>query len=208
MTSSIIAPPHIHWKAVASPLCVILAFVAWIGLVDRCASPLWAVPSFLFVFAALYLGHRSRLDIHRQPAQLKGKTIAFLGLSLSYALLLGGLLAILPAAFRSRQAKSESAAVCNLMEIADAEASYVSRRRGYASLAELIDAKLLDPKFSAPVEGYQLSVTVSAGVYTASAEQVSTNTGGHGYYVVPDGIVRYSTAMTMAPSGMSGKPVW
>jgi hypothetical protein len=157
----------------------------------------------LLVIVALYLGHRSSLDIHRRPTELKGKTIAFLGLVCSYMLLLGGLLALLPTVLRSRQAKAELAAVCNLKAITYAENSYASKGRGYGSLDELIDAKLLDSRFTEAAHGYEFTVVSSGREYTAFANPISQSSG-HGYSATTDGIVRYSTN---APAGMAGKPV-
>jgi hypothetical protein len=100
-----------------------------------------------------------------------------------------------------RQWKSECAAVAYLERIVHAETAYVSKERRYASVSDLIEAKLLDPRFNAPLQGYEFSVVWSRSEYTASAVPVSGNSSRHGYYATKDGVVRFST------SGVSGKPV-
>ena len=43
--------------------------------------------------------------------------------------------------------------------------------------------------------------------YTIWASPASTNNGRYEYYSVPDGVVRYSTNSTYAPSSQAGNPV-
>jgi hypothetical protein len=68
--------------------------------------------------------------------------------------------------------------------------------------------QLLDDRFSAGlVNGYTISVVSSGFAYTAVASPLSPNSGRYGFYLVPDGVVRYSTISTMAPAGKAGTPV-
>ena len=123
----------------------------------------------------------------------------------------------IPSLLRSRQAANESAAVANLRTINTAEVTYLSSDGGqYGVLTDLVNAGLIDQRFSsgAPVSGYNYSLT--AGVdYTATATPASANSGRWAYYTWPDAVVRYQTATSGCggpggncfPAGMSDLPV-
>jgi hypothetical protein len=113
----------------------------------------------------------------------------------------------IPGLLRSRQAGDETSAVAGLRSIALAERTYLRSQRNYGDLPALIRAGLLDSRFHAPVNGYQFSIGVTAGNFTAIANPVSSNTGRYGYFITSDSVVRYSTAAVLAPSGQAGKPV-
>jgi type II secretory pathway pseudopilin PulG len=113
----------------------------------------------------------------------------------------------IPNLLRSRQAANETSAVASLRSIAVAERTYIRSQRNYGDLAALIRAGLLDSRFNAPVSGYQFSIAVTAGNFTAVANPVSSNTGRYGYLITSDGMVRYSAAAALAPPGQAGKPV-
>jgi hypothetical protein len=138
---------------------------------------------------------------------LKGRGVALTGLILSYALLVGILLSSTSTVDRWPQAARESSAVANLRTIAGAEAAYLSRGRGYGSLTALVEAGLLEPRFEGVVSCYELRVVASGDAYTATAVPISTDAGRFGYYAEADGVIRYSTAISLAPSGYSGRPV-
>jgi type IV pilus assembly protein PilA len=114
----------------------------------------------------------------------------------------------IPSLLRSRQAANESAAVANLRTINTAEVTYLSTSGGnYGDVTALVGAGLLDTRFNSTVSGYAFTITASLGDYTATASPTSANTGRFGYYSTPDGVVRYSTASSLAPAGQAGLPV-
>src|ERR1044072_624915 len=118
----------------------------------------------------------------------------------------------IPSLLRSRQAAHEAAAVATLRTINTAEVTYLTTAQGkYGSLAHLISNGLLPSNFTTgPVSGYNFTVTLDATTqtdFTVNADPASTNEGRYAYYLIPDGVVRYSTVSTMAPSGAAGTPV-
>ena len=114
----------------------------------------------------------------------------------------------IPSLLRSRQAANESAAVANLRTVNTAQVTYLSSSGGnYGAISNLVSAGLLDSRFSGTVSGYNYAVENPGTDYTATATPASANTGRFGYYSTPDGVVRYSTASTLAPSGQAGLPV-
>jgi len=119
----------------------------------------------------------------------------------------------IPSLLRSRQAAHEAAAVATLRTLNTAEVTYLTTAQGkYGTLANLITAGLIPSNFtSGPVSGYNFVVTLDTTTYTdftVSANPASTNEGRYAYYLVPDGVVRYSTVATYAPSSSAaGTPV-
>jgi type IV pilus assembly protein PilA len=114
----------------------------------------------------------------------------------------------IPSLLRSRQAANESAAVASTRTITTAQVTYLSSSGGnYGDITQLVSAGLLDSGFSGVKGGYTYSVTTSGTDYTIFAAPASTNNGRYGYYSTPDGVVRYSTVTTLAPTGQSGNPV-
>jgi len=65
----------------------------------------------------------------------------------------------------------------------------------------------LDSGFNGIKSGYNYNIITTGTDYTITADPASTNNGRYGYYSVPDGVVRYSTNSTLAPTNMSGNPV-
>ena len=117
----------------------------------------------------------------------------------------------IPSLLRSRQAAHEAAAVSTLRTINTAEVTYLSTGNGkFGTMTDLINNTLIPSNFNpGPVSGYNFAVAVSAtGTdFTVTAEPASSNDGRYGYYVVPDGTVRYSMYSTWAPNGAVGTPV-
>jgi len=114
----------------------------------------------------------------------------------------------IPSLLRSRQSAQESSAVAQLRTFNTAEVTYISSNAGsYGDMAALITQGLLDSRFMGSMAGYNFTVTVSAGDYTASATAVSPNAGRYDYYTKPDYVIRYATDPLRAPTGMSGEPV-
>jgi len=114
----------------------------------------------------------------------------------------------IPSLLRSRQAANESAAVATTRTITTAEVTYLSSSGGsYGNMTQLIGAGLLDGGFTGIKNGYNYSVTTNGMDYTVFAAPASTNNGRFGYYSTPDGVVRYSTVTTLAPTNLAGNPV-
>jgi len=114
----------------------------------------------------------------------------------------------IPSLLRSRQAANESAAVAQVRTITTALVTYMSSSGGsYGTIAQLVSAGLIDSVFNGTKGGYNFSVTTTGTDYTITAVPASPNNGRYGYYSVPDGVVRYSTDPTQAPTGMAGLPV-
>jgi prepilin-type N-terminal cleavage/methylation domain-containing protein len=114
----------------------------------------------------------------------------------------------IPSLLRSRQAANESAAVAELRTINTAQITYLSSAQGnYGNITQLVTAGLLDSRFNGTVSGYNFTITSSGADYTATAVPASTSNGRYGYYSTPDAVIRYSTTVSLAPSGQAGMPV-
>ena len=118
------------------------------------------------------------------------------GFSLLELLIVVGVILVIatiaiPSLLRSRQQANENAAVANLRTISNAEAAYLSASGGYFGT----------------IAGYHYSVTSGRFEFTATASPPSSNLGRYGYYMVADGVIRYSTAFTLAPVGRAGGAV-
>ena len=140
--------------------------------------------------------------------QKKNSGFSLLELLIVVAIILIIATIAIPSLLRSRQAANESASVANLRTINTAQVTYLSSSGGsYGTVAQLVSAGLLDAGFQSTKGGYNYSVTTNGTDYTIGASPASTNNGRFGYYSVPDGVVRYSTTTTLAPTGQSGNAV-
>jgi len=138
----------------------------------------------------------------------KNKGFSLLELLIVVAIILIIATIAIPSLLRSRQAANESAAVANLRTINTAQVTYLSSSGGnYGAITNLVTAGLLDSRFNGTVSGYNYTVASSGADYTANAEPASSNTGRYGYYSTPDGVVRYATTTTLAPTNQAGNPV-
>ena len=115
----------------------------------------------------------------------------------------------IPSLLRSRQMSNENSAVANLRTVSNAEATYIASTGGYyGSAAQLVSERLLDDRFArGSVGGYIYSITTSGDAFTATAVPASSNLGRYGYYMITDGVIRYSTTLTLAPVGLAGHAV-
>jgi type IV pilus assembly protein PilA len=116
----------------------------------------------------------------------------------------------IPSLLRSRQAANESSAVANMRNLNTAEVSYSSTNGVYGSISDLITARLLDDRYqNSNFNGYRFTVVLSNANrnYTAYAIGAASNTSRYDYYTGPDFVIRFSTAVTRAPNGMTGDPV-
>jgi type IV pilus assembly protein PilA len=117
----------------------------------------------------------------------------------------------IPSLLRSRQAANESGAVATMRTIMTAEVSYQSSAQGsFGTLAQLVGAGLLDARFTSGTFGgfnYGITLDPTGTIFTANAEPASTNTARYGYYELSDGVVRYATTTSEAPTGQSGNAV-
>ena len=139
---------------------------------------------------------------------MRNHGFSLLELMIVVALILIVALIAVPSLMRSRQLAQESSAVAQLKTVNTAEVTYISTNQGnYGDIPSLITQGLLDARFSGSISGYNYTVTVSAGDYTANATAISANAGRFDFYTKPDYIIRYSTDPTRAPTGLSGAPV-
>jgi prepilin-type N-terminal cleavage/methylation domain-containing protein len=116
----------------------------------------------------------------------------------------------IPSLLRSRQAANETSAVSNLRSINTAEVSYASSASGrFGMIADLVAAGLVDTRFNGMYSGYQYSLSLNgtASDYTATATAAAPNNGRYDYYTTSDYVLRYSTDVARAPSGVAGEPV-
>ena len=113
----------------------------------------------------------------------------------------------IPSLQRSRQSAQESSAVAQLRTMNTAEVTYISNNQGsYGDIPFLITQGLLDNRFVGSISGYNYTVALTTGDYTASAIAVSANAGRFDYYTKPDYVIRFSTDPTRAPVGFTGAP--
>ena len=134
------------------------------------------------------------------------------GFSLLELLIVVGIILVIatmaiPSLLRSRQNANENAAVASLRTISNAQAAYVANGGSYGSISGLIGQQLLDERFTSSMSGYNYSITASTFAFSVTANPVSPSTGRYGYYMTTDGVIRYSTSMTMAPAGRAGNAV-
>ena len=117
----------------------------------------------------------------------------------------------IPSLLRSRQAAHEAAAVATLRTINTAEVTYLSTANGrFGNLSDLIAGALIPSNFiPGPVSGYNFSIVLDAANtdFTVTAEPASANDGRYGYFITPDGTIRYSLVTSLAPAGSAGAPV-
>src|SRR5687767_5750771 len=138
-----------------------------------------------------------------------GRGFSLLELLIVVAVILVIATIAIPSLLRSRQLANENSAVANLRTISNAEAAYLSASGGYyGTLDQLVSAQVLDDRFAgASVGGYMYALSANQFAFTVEATPRSSNMGRYGYYMVTDGVIRYSTAMTMAPVGQAGGAV-
>jgi prepilin-type N-terminal cleavage/methylation domain-containing protein len=115
----------------------------------------------------------------------------------------------IPSLLKSRQAANEASAATDLRVVNTAEVSYLSNGGVYGSTSDLVTAGLLDNRFSTPMAGYVINITLSADAmdYTSYATAVGVNDGKYDFYSRPDYVIRYSLNPSRAPIGLTGEPV-
>jgi predicted nuclease of predicted toxin-antitoxin system len=112
----------------------------------------------------------------------------------------------------SRRAKLLTPPPAHLRTINAAETAYRSSYGHYGNMLEMINAGLLDSRFSTSISGYTFAVTTSGVDYTAIAMPTSRQDGQYGYSSYQDAIIRYPTSASPTcdpcfPIGLSGAPV-
>jgi prepilin-type N-terminal cleavage/methylation domain-containing protein len=116
----------------------------------------------------------------------------------------------IPSLLRSRQAANESSAVANVRSLNTAQVSYSSSAGGtFGTITDLTNAGLVDTRFAGTFSGYNFTVTLAGNAldYTILATASAPNSGRYDYYSAPDYVIRYSTAASRAPAGLTGEPV-
>jgi hypothetical protein len=160
-------------------------------------------------FIGFALGYQARKNCRQDPEHRTGKVIAAAGQALAVLFIVGLFSGSLfpPEMGWGRQAYREAQAVVRLREITKAETLYREREHRYGSIADLMSAQLLDNTFAEPYECYEFGLTVAEGDYNATATPSTQRAGRFGYYSVADGVVRYSSSLSMSPAGHAGAPV-
>jgi len=71
-----------------------------------------------------------------------------------------------------------------------------------------VNHQLLDDRFiGKSISGYTYTISGDQFSYTAIATPLTASMGRYEYYMVVDGVIRYSTWLTLAPVGKSGNGV-
>jgi hypothetical protein len=108
----------------------------------------------------------------------------------------------------SRGAANEAAAVATLRTINTAEVTYLSTSQGsFGTLQQMIDAGLLPENYRGTVNGFRFGINSVGSDYIGAAIPSDPGSAKYGFYVTPDGVIRYSTIDFLAPAGQSGAPV-
>src|SRR5947199_8532569 len=132
---------------------------------------------------------------------MRNKGFSLLELMIVVAIILIIPTIAIPSLLSSRQSAQESSAVAELRTFNTSEVSYVSSNQGsYGDIPSLITQRLLDGRFVGSISGYNLTVTVSSGDYTAYATAVSANAGRHDYLPKPNYVIRYASDTAPQPA--------
>jgi prepilin-type N-terminal cleavage/methylation domain-containing protein len=114
----------------------------------------------------------------------------------------------IPNILTSLKATKETAAVSSLKAINAAQILYLSTSGGnYGTIPDLVNSKAIDSRFAETMNGYDFTITASTGEYTAQASPATSSSGRYAFYSNADGVIRYSTAVSLAPAGQAGAPV-
>ena len=57
------------------------------------------------------------------------------------------------------------------------------------------------------MNGYNFTITAASGEYTAEASPATPSSGRYAFYSTGDGVIRYSTVVSLAPAGQAGAAV-
>lgn len=102
----------------------------------------------------------------------------------------------------------EASAVATLRTINTAEVTYLSISQGnFGTMSQMIDAKLLPETFRGTVNGFNFGLINVGSDFVVAAIPNDSGSARYGFYVTPDGVVRYSTIDALAPTGRNGSPV-
>jgi len=108
----------------------------------------------------------------------------------------------------NRTDSREAAAIATLRTITTAEVAFLSMNKGnFGTMSQMIDAQLLPETFRGTVNGFNYGVISVGSEFVVAAIPNDPGSARYGFYVAPDGLVRYSTIESLAPAGRSGAPV-
>jgi len=102
-----------------------------------------------------------------------------------------------PGLLQAQRASREAAAIQGLRSVVSAENTYLSVQGNYQTYGDVTDlttAKLMDGnQFSVPINGYQLTLTVSSSTssYTATNEPTTVTANARFFMVGTDGEIHY-----------------
>jgi hypothetical protein len=108
----------------------------------------------------------------------------------------------------NRPESREAAAVAALRTITTAEVTFLSMNKGnFGTMSQMIDAQLLPETFRGTVNGFNYGVISVGSEFVVAAIPNDSGSAQYGFYVTPDGVVRYSTIDSLAPAGRNAEPV-
>jgi hypothetical protein len=108
----------------------------------------------------------------------------------------------------NRATAREAAAVASLRTINTAEVIYLPVSQGnFFTMSQMIDEGLLPSNFRGTVNGFNYGVVTVGSDFVVAGIPNDSESARYGFYVTPDGVVRYSTIDALAPAGRNGSPV-
>ena len=155
--------------------------------------------------AAIVLGVIALGKIKKEPATYGGKGMAVAGIITSgVSLLLIGVFGILaaiavPKLLGSIKQKQEVITIETLRTIHNTQAMYITAHARFATLNELVEARLLDQSYASggQINGYVYSSSdVSPETYCVQAVRTSATVANRDFIVCEDGIIRYVESKT------------
>src|SRR5262249_14412048 len=83
----------------------------------------------------------------------------------------------------------------------------VTNQGNYGTIQQMIDAGLLPKFFTGTVNGFNYGVVSVGSEFVSAAIPSSPEAGRYGFYIIPYGVVRYSSIESLSRAGQAGTPV-